>query len=161
MALFLLSLHQHSNTAVTAANICARAGLQRVLSRHERGARDRVATQPSSTDEAPLVTFRVARSFAHQSERTPRIHPSSNDDEGDRQETGTGEGDGGEQWSSGSSGGGAGGSILSFKELELTLGPLDFTAHERFLQSAFSFAVQLPLQDIWQARPAACSNCTM
>lgn len=42
------------------------------------------------------------------------------------------------------------GSILSFKQVSLELGSVDFTAHENFLTSVFNFAQQLPLEDISQ-----------
>lgn len=42
------------------------------------------------------------------------------------------------------------GSILSFKQISLELGTVDFTAHENFLMSVFNFALQLPLEDISQ-----------
>lgn len=41
-------------------------------------------------------------------------------------------------------------SMMSFKEISVDLAPVDLTAHEAFLTSLFSFAMQLPLDDIWQ-----------
>lgn len=43
-------------------------------------------------------------------------------------------------------------SMMSFKEISVDLAPVDLTAHEAFLTSLFSFAMQLPLDDIWQVR---------
>ena len=137
------------------------------------------SSEPAAPEQ-PLVTFRIVRSFAHQSERKPRLHPGSHAAAGasgpvttaaaDDANAGGGGGRGGAESTTpgqrspaqstprtaGGGGNGGGGrrtgTILSFKELELELAPVDFTAHESFLSAAFSFAVQLPLQDVWQVR---------
>ena len=143
------------------------AGLQRVLPASERGTDALPAS--ASASESPLVTFRIVRSFAHQSERTPRLHNAApgaaiaSVASGDASTPGRGGGGGGEGGAgSVATGGGQAqraGSILSFKDVVLELGPVDFTAHESFLTSVFSFAVQLPLQDVWQVRAGCRALC--
>ncbi len=59
------------------------------------------------------------------------------------------------------SGGGAGGggvgdddaetqTIVSFKKLEIDLGPLDFISDQQFLEAVYMFVQTLPLRDLWQ-----------
>ena len=124
------------------------------------------AQDPYATAEAnnmqPLIMFRVIRSFAHQSERTPHLA-----------RLGSGSSDGGDNTAEEQKPEGAyeqataamtapddatatPGSIMSFKEVTLELGPVDVTGHESFLTSIFSFVLQLPMQDVWQARAFLC-----
>lgn len=41
---------------------------------------------------------------------------------------------------------------MSFKELELDVGPLDFQADDGFLEAMLSFTVSVPMADVWQVR---------
>lgn len=43
--------------------------------------------------------------------------------------------------------------IMSFKELELDVGPLDFQADDGFLEAMLSFTVSVPMADVWQVCP--------
>lgn len=113
--------------------------MHRVVSRASHHLQPPLAGLPELASDQPLVSFRVVRSFAHQSEREPRLTPAES--------TGSLRGS-----SSAAEGAAASGGILSFRDVSLQLGPLDFTAHESFLTAVFSFMMQLPLQDIWQVR---------
>ncbi len=39
---------------------------------------------------------------------------------------------------------------MSFKELMLDVGPLDFQADDGFLEAILSFTVSVPMADVWQ-----------
>lgn len=85
--------------------------------------------------DAPLVSFKVVRSFAH----SPPAGAGT---------TATAAA------AYGSGSGGLRSGVLSFKEVALDLGPLDFSAHESFLAGLVAFGMHLPLADIWQVRLA-------
>lgn len=55
--------------------------------------------------------------------------------------------------------GGAG--IWSFKLLALTVGELDFSADDGFLEAILSFIVSVPTADIWQVRLTAWQRCAV
>lgn len=90
--------------------------------------------------EAPLVTFRVVRSFAGGHHAAAAAAPAARP-----------------VAAAVAARAAAGGGILSFQEVSLELGPLDFTAHESFLAAVYSFALQLPLDDVWQVRAPTCA----
>ena len=46
--------------------------------------------------------------------------------------------------------------IWSFKLLQLTVGELDFSADDGFLEAILSFIVSIPTADIWQVRHHCC-----
>ena len=141
------------------------------MHRKSHGRRDKESTHPGGLTDPyiaadaynmqPLLQFRIARSFAHQSERAPRITAitdgDGNGDEAERNTRQQAYDQAAAAVSAPDDGTSQPGSIMSFKEVSLQLGPVDFTAQESFLNAAFSFFVQLPMQDVWQVRcPLLC-----
>jgi hypothetical protein len=118
--------------------------MHRLVSRNGRLLQPALAGQQELAMEQPLVSFRVIRSFAHQSERESRLKLAESTD------SLPASGSAAEGAVKGGACVAARGGILSFRDVSLQLGPLDFTAHESFLTAVFSFVMQLPLQDIWQ-----------
>ena len=93
--------------------------------------------------DADLVTFGITRSFANTMSGDRRADPAPAGNKGSANPIGQEPQAGDAVLDSNSS-------ILSFKEIYLTIGELDFQADDGFLEAILSFTVSIPLADVWQ-----------
>ena len=102
-------------------------------------------------DTGPLISFGMTRSFANtivaSSESTSAV---SNPALGSKQPVQTAGVAGPSNWSDGNKMGDNPAAILSFKDIHLKVGEMDFQADDGFLEAILSFVVSIPTADIWQ-----------
>lgn len=102
-------------------------------------------------DTGPLISFGLTRSFANTimasgDSSSAASKPAS----GNRQQPQTAGAVGPSGWSDGNKMGDNPAAILSFKDIHLKVGEMDFQADDGFLEAILSFVVSIPTADIWQ-----------
>ena len=98
-------------------------------------------------DEGPLISFGLTRSFANTIVASGESNSAgSNPTPGNRISATAGASD----WDSGKTMGDTPSAILSFKDIHLRVGEMDFQADDGFLEAILSFVVSIPTADIWQ-----------
>lgn len=99
-------------------------------------------------DTGPLISFGMTRSFANTIVASGESSSSvSNPAPGNKQPAQTA---GVADWSDGNKMGDNPAAILSFKDIHLKVGEMDFQADDGFLEAILSFVVSIPTADIWQ-----------
>ncbi|KAL0018632.1 hypothetical protein WJX77_009530 [Trebouxia sp. C0004] len=101
-------------------------------------------------DTGPLISFGFTRSFANTIVASGESNSvASNPAQGNRSSQMAGaSGAGG--WGEGNRMGDNPAAILSFKDIHLNVGEMDFQADDGFLEAILSFVVSIPTADIWQ-----------
>ena len=101
-------------------------------------------------DTGPLISFGFTRSFANTIVASGESNSAaSNPAQGNRSaQTAGASGAGG--WGEGNRMGDNPAAILSFKDIHLKVGEMDFQADDGFLEAILSFVVSIPTADIWQ-----------
>ena len=102
-------------------------------------------------DTGPLISFGMTRSFANTIVASGESTSSaSNPAPGSKQPGQTAGVAGPPSWSDGNKMGDNPAAILSFKDIHLKVGEMDFQADDGFLEAILSFVVSIPTADIWQ-----------
>jgi len=101
-------------------------------------------------DTGPLISFGFTRSFANTIVASGESNSAAlNPAQGNRSsQTAGASGAGG--WGEGNRMGDNPAAILSFKDIHLKVGEMDFQADDGFLEAILSFVVSIPTADIWQ-----------
>lgn len=104
--------------------------------------------QSLTGDEGPLVSFGMTRSFANTIVASGESNSAgSNPSPGNRMSAGASPNS---NWDQGNKMGDNPSAILSFKDIHLRVGEMDFQADDGFLEAILSFVVSIPTADIWQ-----------
>ena len=99
-------------------------------------------------DEGPLVSFGMTRSFANTIVASGESNSAgANPSPGNRMAAGASPSS---DWDQGNKMGDNPSAILSFKDIHLRVGEMDFQADDGFLEAILSFVVSVPTADIWQ-----------
>lgn len=99
-------------------------------------------------DEGPLVSFGLTRSFANTIVASGEHNSAAaNPSPGNRVSATAGVAP---DWDMGKIMGDTPSAILSFKDIHLRVGEMDFQADDGFLEAILSFVVSIPTADIWQ-----------
>ena len=102
-------------------------------------------------DTGPLISFGMTRSFANTIVATGESNSAaSNPAAGNKQQAQTAGASSPQSWSDGNKMGDNPAAILSFKDIHLKVGEMDFQADDGFLEAILSFVVSIPTADIWQ-----------
>ena len=102
-------------------------------------------------DTGPLISFGMTRSFANTIVASGESSSAvSNPAPGNKQPVQTAGVAGPSNWSDGNKMGDNPAAILSFKDIHLKVGEMDFQADDGFLEAILSFVVSIPTADIWQ-----------
>ena len=102
-------------------------------------------------DTGPLINFGLTRSFANTIVASgDSTSAASKAGSGNRQQPQTAGANGPAGWSDGNKMGDNPAAILSFKDIHLNVGEMDFQADDGFLEAILSFVVSIPTADIWQ-----------
>lgn len=100
-------------------------------------------------DTGPLISFGFTRSFANTIVASGESNSAGqNPAQGNRPSQAGASGPG--SWSEGNRMGDNPAAILSFKDIHLKVGEMDFQADDGFLEAILSFVVSIPTADIWQ-----------
>ena len=101
-------------------------------------------------DTGPLISFGFTRSFANTIVASGESNSAaSNPAQGNRSSQTAGASGAG-SWGEGNRMGDNPAAILSFKDIHLKVGEMDFQADDGFLEAILSFVVSIPTADIWQ-----------
>lgn len=102
-------------------------------------------------DTGPLISFGMTRSFANTIVASGESSSAaSNPAPGNKQQSQTAGANAPASWGDGNKMGDNPAAILSFKDIHLKIGEMDFQADDGFLEAILSFVVSIPTADIWQ-----------
>ena len=102
-------------------------------------------------DTGPLISFGMTRSFANTIVASGESSSAgSNPAPGNKQQSQTAGANAPANWGDGNKMGDNPAAILSFKDIHLKVGEMDFQADDGFLEAILSFVVSIPTADIWQ-----------
>ena len=103
-------------------------------------------------DTGPLISFEVIRSFANTMVATGQSSSAVADPSSSNRQSLTAGASVPRRpgWGDGSKIGDKSSAILSFKEIKLDIGEMDFQADNGFLEALMAFVISIPTADIWQ-----------